>query len=144
MHDEILEIYKLMAYTDFDEHTIEWVDMLIQKFIECPVSDDDGANVIAGAALAELQRIRVFLTDTREFPELPELLPMGVAVLAPTILSYIQVTPGFIQGGFVFVLAMFVFPVTKWHYSLLAQASEVSFTTYLLEHDPDVFQLLFR
>jgi hypothetical protein len=120
------------------------VDMLIQKFIECPVSDDDGANVITGAALAELQRVRIFLTDTRDFPELPELLPMGVAVLAPTILSYIQVDMDFIQGGFVFVLAMFVFPVTKWHYSLVAQAADVSFTNYLLDHDPDVFELLFR
>jgi len=82
------------------------------------------------------------MLDNREFPELYDVLPRNIAVLTDTIVSFLRAEPEFIQGGFVYVLREFVFPVANWHYSLIPQASELSFSDYLFDHDPDVYEMV--
>ena len=85
MLDVILDVYRMMVFTPFPDRSLAWLDCVIEKCETCPMSEDEAANMVMGAALYELKRIRVFVLDAREFPELADLLP--VSQLAPTPLA---------------------------------------------------------
>ena len=140
MRDEILQIYKTFVFTSVETRTIDWINHVIKLCSLCPVSQDNAANVLVGAALNELRRIKLFMLDKREFPELYDILPRNIASLSDTIVSFIRVESSFIQGGFLYVHREFIFPVAQWHYCLRAQTTELSFLEYLAEHDVEVFE----
>ena len=142
MRDVILEVYRLLTFTPFADRQLQWVNAVIHKCTNCPVSDDVAANFLLGAALSELMDIRTYVMDSRSFPELAEVMPQGTKELAATVVSFLHADDEFIQGGYLFVLREFIFPLAKWHYSLTAQVQNISFHEFLMEHDPDIIEMI--
>jgi hypothetical protein len=142
MRDAILDMYRNMAFTPFENRGLVWLNELINNCASCPLSDDETANYMMGGAICELKRIRTFVLDLREFPELDN-LPMGVACLAPIIVSFIRADQDFIYGGYVFVLREFIYPLAKWHYCLYTQINQTPFREFMIDReDVGVLEML--
>lgn len=140
MRDTVLELYRMLTFTPTEQRDIAFMDEIIDITEHCPASPDIAANYVMGAALAEFRRVREFMLDNREFPELLELLPWDGA--AEIVASFVQTERDFVIGGIWFVTREFIYPVVKWHYSLVPQVTELSFHQFLLEHDPELIEVL--
>ena len=132
-----MSVYKSLTFTTIDHRNIEWLDNIIAVYAQMDESDDTGITLCNKFAFHELKKIRLHLLDNREFPELqdPDILPFREC--AEIVVSYLRTSDEFIQGGYLYVLHEFVYPVTKYYYSLIPQATGESFMEFLVDRLED-------
>ena len=135
IQNQILKIYKQLTFTPLVERNVAWLDDLIKQFSEIDETDDAGINLCLKFAMGELLTIRLHLRDNREFPELVGLLPFDDA--CEIVTSFLRTDDEFIQGGYLYVLHEFIFPITKYYYSLIPQATDETFMEFLISRLAD-------
>ena len=114
---------------------MSWLDGLIKQFKDIDETDDVAINFCLQLAMRELVELRGYKSDNREFPELIQILPFRDACQIVT--SFLHTDDEFIQGGFLYVLHEFVYPITKYYYSLVPQATGESFMDFLISSMDD-------
>lgn len=132
---QILQIYKSLTFTPFSMRDLPWLDELIKQLKNIDETDDIAINFCLQFAMRELLSIREHMADNREFPELIPILPFRDACQIVT--SFLHTDDEFIQGGFLYVLHEFVYPITKYYYSLVPQATGESFMDFLISSIDD-------
>ena len=63
MRDVDLDVYRRITFTTFSRRDLQWLEDIIARCEHCPLSADEAANYVMGAALAELGIATVFTPD---------------------------------------------------------------------------------